>query len=108
MKKTIALLLAVWGAASASAGVAYAVHRPASPASRLSLTPTSSSLTAPAPTPVAALVEDVVQMPVAVIVAHAARAVTRPPPPTRDLSDMRCSDWRALSQGSTALHVRYC
>jgi hypothetical protein len=45
-------------------------------------------------------------LPAVEIVSHIARAVRPPPPPRpRDISEMHCSPWRSLDQGSNAVQI---
>jgi hypothetical protein len=107
MTKTAVPVLAVWAAALGSAGaLAYTLNRPPTPVANM-----EEHLIAPvAREPVAPPGYETEVAPT-VIATKAPRARARPraaPAPARDLSDMRCTAWQDLIQGSASQQVRRC
>jgi hypothetical protein len=109
MKKPVALVITVWGLAFASAAFAYAVHRPVTPTDSQQATggprasPSLSLSNAAEETSVAPVEEDALELSPTVIVGRPPSAAA-----ARDLSEMRCRDWRPLTQGAADGMVRYC
>jgi hypothetical protein len=127
MKKPIALLIAVWGSAFATAAFAYTVHRPVAALAA----PHREAASVPAPSaslPSAELAMDVIELDVVELPRAGAKLamdnvielptqvitgqVTRPPAlahlAQRAERTLRCSDWKSLTQGSVDQQVRYC
>jgi hypothetical protein len=110
MSKTAIPVLAIWAAALGSAGaLAYTLNRPPNPVAKIGQVAYAAmlpSLAEPRPAPP----NDETSF--APLVVHKAkRAQPRPaaaPPPARDLSEMRCTNWEDLTQGMASVQVRRC
>jgi hypothetical protein len=110
-KQTGLVAMLVCATAFSSAGaLAYSLSRPLSVPLRAELGQMEERapnfLVASTPEP-----GDVVELPPTVIVSHhASRAAVREvvPAAARDISDMRCTGWRPLEQGSVTQGVRLC
>ncbi len=106
--KLVLLATSLWaGGVAATGALAYTLNRPlvglAPTAVTASiphafLTPLVQPETVPEP--------NVIVLPTVEIVAQrAARVATPPPPHQRDISEMRCSAWRPLEQGSNSVQI---
>jgi hypothetical protein len=115
--RAIAILtVGVWTAAVGSAAaLTYDLNRPlkwkgetpelSSPTGEASPQPVTVAPVATAPS--AAQEETVLQVPTITIVGRPPpRSVAAPAPTTRDISEMRCAEWRDLDMGSG--HVQVC
>jgi hypothetical protein len=109
----VALTVSVWIAAVGSAAaLTYDLNQPlqwrTAPSDASPPAGASPVLAAVAPAaPVAAREEAVLRIPTVTIVGRIApRAVPAPAPTTRDISEMRCKEWRDLDMGSG--HVQVC
>jgi hypothetical protein len=108
MSKTATLALCAWAAALSSvAGLVYALHRPLVP-------PPSTLPDADLTVPTRSFPDDSRPLdlrPQTEIVLTPIRITARPPTyraAVRDLEQMRCTAWRAVSQGPAGREVRYC
>ncbi len=111
MSKTAALALAVWAAAVGSAGaLAFTVSRPPRPVA--AVTESRSLMPAPAADVVREQAPPALTDAPRVVIAHKVRVHPQPaasvPERHRDLSDMRCTPWESLTQGSASQKVRRC
>jgi hypothetical protein len=106
--KLVMTAAAMWaGGFAATAALAYVVQHPAAaPTTAIAgAMPTWTELVpiaeVPAPEP-----ERIIVLPTVEIVGTVTPAVVTPPPRPRDISEMHCSDWKPLEQGSNS--VRLC
>lgn len=109
--KLVATAATLWGGGFIATGaLAYALHRDFVPPpsalvarampEQVTLTPIATTTVEP---------ESVIVLPTVEIVGSIPRPVVHaapPPPHVRDISEMKCSDWRPLEQGSNS--VRLC
>lgn len=107
---SLLLLSGVWGAALVSAAIAFQVHKPPVPVAAKVELPVAAALAPAAVTAVTQVTEpEVMLIPADSIVGRVARPMKAAPPPApRDLSEMTCSSWTGLTQGSVSQQVRYC